>query len=466
MKSNFIVIGAGPAGLACGYELTRLMPGNRQNTIVLEKNALPGGLARTSTFRGRMYDIGPHRFYTKNMEVLRLWKKLLGRDFRKVKRHTRIFYKGKYFHYPLDLWDVIINIGFIESLKCLISYAGARIAYRGKESKTFEDWVVGHFGRRLYEMFFQSYTEKVWGIPCKEIAAKWASQRIKNLDFKELLMTALHIRKTPNAKSLVKEFYYPKKGAGQMYRKIAEVIRQKNGKVSLRSSVTRMRVKGNVIAAVTYTNAGKAYTVPATEVFSSMPITSCIEALSPPPPKEVLLASRSLRYRDHITVNLLVKGNDIFPDQWIYIHDKQVKAARIANYNNFSDRQSSLKQSALSVEYFVFRTDSLWRAKDDDLIAFATTELQRIGLLRPGAVIDGFVVREPDSYPMYFVGYESHFATVSRYLSSIRNLHLIGRGGMYKYNNMDHSMIDGLISARNMVKSGKMKQKETHDYLE
>lgn len=279
-------------------------------------------------------------------------------------------------------------------------------------------------------------------------------------------MTALHIRTTPNAKSLVKEFYYPKKGAGQMYRKIAEVIRQKNGKVSLRSSVTRMRVKGNVIAAVTYTNAGKAYTVPATEVFSSMPITSCIEALSPPPPKEVLLASRSLRYRDHITVNLLVKGNDIFPDQWIYIHDKQVKAARIANYNNFSDRQSSLKQSALSVEYFVFRTDSLWRAKDDDLIAFATTELQRIGLLRPGAVIDGFVVREPDSYPMYFVGYESHFATVSRYLSSIRNLHLIGRGGMYKYNNMDHSMIDGLISARNMVKSGKMKQKETHDYLE
>lgn len=448
MEKPTVVIGAGPAGLACSLTLLGARLSKGSPLVVIDRNAAPGGLARSVSLRGHYFDIGPHRFYTKNDDIEKLWKNVLGKKFHKIRRYTRIYYDKTLFHYPLEVRDVISRIGLLDSILCFVSFVYAKLAYFGKEPKTFEDWTIKHFGRRLYEMFFKGYTEKVWGIRCSELGAVWARQRIRNLDFKELVFSALRIHAAPRAKSLVREFYYPERGAGQMFETMAGRIEKFGGNITYRSNIVRLHVRNNQIRSVEYEKGGKRFKLAVSRVFSSMPITSCLESLYPLPPKEIIESSRALRYRSHITVNLLVKGNSLFPDQWIYVHDRTVKMARIANYNNFYDKKRATGYSALSVEYFVFPTDPLWTMLDRNLIEYAAHELTDIGLLENPRVSDGSVVREADSYPMYFLGYEKHFEAVHRYLSSIRNLHLIGRGGMYKYNNMDHSMIDGIRAAK------------------
>ncbi len=469
-KGAICIIGAGPSGLGCAYELRKLK--QNRNIILLDKNDRVGGLARSIRFNNHYFDIGPHRFYTKNQEVLNLWETVLKKDLIIVKRLTRILYSNKMFLYPVRLKDVIDKLGIKESTVCFLSYIKAKLFLRSLDPKTFEKWITKHFGKKLYSIFFKTYTEKVWGIPCSKIGAEWASQRIRNLNFYEVVKTAIFGERGRKAKSLIDTFYYPKKGAGHFYERLARLLKKNGDRFLLDHEVTSINRSDNRITGIEYKDKnGKKSKGYIDYLFSSMPLTHFIEALSPKPSEVVLEAAKKLFYRDHITVNLLVNKSDLFPDNWIYVHSPEVKMARITNYNNFiNNKTPNMKQSGISVEYFVFKNDALWNMTDMELIELAKKELEVAGLVNAEEVADGFVVRESESYPTYYLGHKKYFKILKDYVSRFENLQLIGRGGMYKYNNMDHAIYSGMLAARNYMEGKKRydvwKINEDAEYLE
>lgn len=444
---HIVIVGAGPAGLGAAYELMR----HGIHSIILEKNDRVGGLARTFRYQGYSFDVGPHRFYTKNNEILRFWREFLGSDFIAVRRLTRIYYRGKLFKYPIEPLDALRGLGAKTSIRVLMSYLRSRVAPIERPN-TFEEWMVQHFGRALYEVFFKTYTEKVWGIPCRELGAEWARQRIKGLDLWEAVKSAF-LGSKKNIKSLIDEFEYPIQGAGLLYERVTAEIQRGGTKVFLGHRLSKIFHRGKRILAVEVETGEKRRRFPADLLFVSAPITAAVEALSPSPPREVVAAARTLRYRDHITVNILMEGDNPFPDQWIYVHDPAVKMARIANYRNFSAAMAPGPKHPVSVEYFCFAaSDDLWRMTDRELIAFAARELRSAGLGDGvGGNERGFVVREKDSYPLYYRGHRAPFETLRTYLAQFENLALIGRAGMYKYNNQDHATLTGFLAARNFM---------------
>lgn len=452
MKKKIVIIGAGPAGLASGIELLKnKKSGNDLEVTILEKNNIVGGLARSYFFKGHYFDIGPHRFYTKNKEVLNFWQRILGKDLIEVKRLTRILYKDRYFYYPVQFKDVLIKLGPLDTLKCLLSFINAKIFLRNLQPKTFEEWIVKNFGRKLYEIFFKTYTEKVWGIPCNKIGAEWASQRIKNLNFVAMVKNVIIKNSSKKSKSLIEKFYYPIQGAGQLYFKIAKIIQERNGKIYTNSPVLSISHGNNKITSLKYKHHVHDKEIKVDHLFSSMPLTHFIFALNPKPPQGIINAAKKLYYRDHITVNLIIKRASIFPDNWIYVNSPDIKMARIANYNNFKEKPEKEDSTAISVEYFVFKNDDIWKLKDSELIELAKKELAQIKLVSSDEVGEGFVVRETESYPTYYMGHLSHFNILKDYVSQFSNLQLIGRGGMYRYNNQDHAIYSGLLAAKNYL---------------
>ena len=365
------ILGAGPAGLGAALELCRH---GVHNIVIIDRNNLPGGLARTERFGAARFDIGPHRFFTKNVEINRLWHETLGDDFRPVERMTRILFNHKLFRYPIKASEMVLKLGTVESAKALLSYVQARLGGR-VGPVTFEDWVVQKFGRKLYETFFKTYTEKVWGIPCNEIGAEWAEQRIKGLDIVQALKKAVFPGSNGRAKSLVDRFHYPVLGAGQMDEVMCEQVTALGTKLMLNTSVVGVNRTGDEISSVTVrTPGGCLVDVAASHFFSSIPITHFIKLLAPAEPDSVRLAAEALYYRDYITVDLIVDGEDLFPDQWIYVHSPDVRMARIANYNNFSKSMvGESRKTGLSVEYFTFQNEDLWKSPDDMLVELAPT---------------------------------------------------------------------------------------------
>ena len=437
-----MIVGAGPAGLAAAYELGR----HGIPTTILERNDQVGGLARTLWFSDHGFDIGPHRFFTKSREVVDLWHEVLGSDLLEVDRLTRIYYKGKYFSYPLRPLDALSKLGIGTTLRAMGSYAAQRFKKRGEEPDNFEDWITEQFGKVLFEVFFKSYTEKVWGIPCDRIGKEWAGQRIRGLNLTQAIRHALTPRGKAKVRSLVEQFYYPRRGAGQLYEKMTELITAAGSTVHLERPVTRYEGADGRIARV-HTSDGSHHDVD--HVFISAPITSVVRGMDAPP--EVRAAAEKLTYRSHITVNLITRGAPPFPDNWIYIHDPTLKVARVANYGSFSDALITPGTSALAAEYFCWEDDEIWVMEDDDLIALALRELEAAGLLSDAAFVEGFVVREADSYPTYYLGHEADFGVVRRFVDSFENVTMIGRGGMYRYNNQDHAILTGLYAARNYM---------------
>lgn len=452
-KDAIVIIGAGPAGLGCSFELThhnKII--NHNSVVILDKNETVGGLARTYEYKGYRFDVGPHRFYTKNQEVLQIWHKFLKHDLISVKRMTRIFYKDKLFYYPIRLKDIVFKLGIVESFLTAISFINAKLFLRNFHPKTFEDWITKHFGKKLYRHFFKTYTEKVWGIPCSKIGSEWAAQRIKNLNFIEVVKTAIFGERTRKSKSLINQFYYPKKGAGYCYEKMADYVNKYNVRINLQSQVTKIIHTHSKITSVEYNQKGQRFNLPVDYLFSSMPLTQFILYLDPAPDKVVIEAAKKLSYRDHITVNLIIKKAHLFADNWIYVHSSAVKMARITNYNNFSKEMiKNLRYSAISVEYFTFQRDDIWRMNDQDLINFAMREMSCIKLAKVEDLLDGFVIRETEAYPTYYLGHKPYFDILKNYAEQFINLQLIGRGGMYRYNNMDHAIYSGLLAARNYL---------------
>jgi protoporphyrinogen oxidase len=444
-KNPVVVIGGGPAGLAAAYELVE----NGVQPLLLEKADRAGGIARTETYKGYHFDIGGHRFFSKVQEINRLWHKMLGEDFLTVRRISRIYYQGSFLDYPLGVSNTLSNLGAIESFLILLSYVKAQVRPYPQEH-TFEQWASNRFGQRLYRAFFQTYTEKVWGIPCHMIKADWAAQRIRGLSLMAALSNAL-LRKQ-NAKSLISEFLYPLRGPGMMWQRFQQAIEAGGGQVRLNARAVGIKHDNGSVAAVTYGDGDDIVEIPVGHLISSMPITKLVALLEPKPPAQVLEAAAKLCYRAFLIVVLIVDRQHLFPDQWIYVHSPDVQVGRIQNFKNWSAAMvPDSKKTSVGMEYFCNEGDATWTMSDADLIALASRELSELGLAQSTDVIDGLVLRQPQAYPIYDSEYGEHLMVIRDYLEGLDNLQTIGRNGMHRYNNMDHSMLTGIFAAQNAL---------------
>ena len=421
-----------------------------KDIIIIDKNSRVGGLARTEKFGCSRFDIGPHRFFTKNKEINQLWHDTLGDDFIPVNRLTRILYKKKLFNYPVSAFDALSKLGVLDSTEAILSYLNARIKPKN-QINTFEDWISNKFGKKLFDTFFRTYTEKVWGIPCDQIGKEFAEQRIKGLDIIQVLKNTI-IGKN-NVKTLVDQFDYPILGAGQMYEAWADLATSKGATILLDTKVVSIDVNDHNISGVKVEdNTGNEIEIVAKQYFTSLPITHFFDLIEPAVNKKILMANSKLYYREHITVNLIIDKSGLFLDQWIYIHEPDVKMARVANYNNFSKSMVSKKnKTAISVEYFAFQNDQIWKLDNQSIIDLAIDEMHSVGLIDKLSVEQGFVIRETESYPTYYLGYKDSYNILKDEVNKFENLYPIGRGGMYKYNNQDHSTYSGILAARNYL---------------
>lgn len=444
-----VVIGAGPAGLTAAYELAK----QSIQPIVLEQSNQVGGISRTETYKGYRFDIGGHRFFTKVTEVDQLWHEILGDGFIKVPRLSRIYYQGKFYDYPLSLWNALFNLGIGTSAIILLSYLKAKFKskLRTVEPETFEEWVSDRFGIRLYRIFFKTYTEKVWGIPCNKIRADWAAQRIQGMSLKRAVINALF--KTQNAKSLIKEFNYPLFGPGMMWERCQELIEQKGGTVALNTRVTQIKREGTRIKSITIQQGDQETQLQGIHFISSMPVTALLHRLDPPPPPQVLEAARGLKYRDFLIVSLIIDRDHLFPDNWIYIHSPEFKVGRIQNFKNWSPEMvPDANKTCLGMEYFCSQGDELWEMSDEALIELASQEAAALGLgVELKDIKDGTVIRQLKAYPVYDGEYRQHLNVIQEYLETFENLQTVGRNGMHRYNNQDHSMLTAMLAVKNLL---------------
>ena len=439
-----LIIGAGPAGLAAAYELIR--QGHRP--VVLEKGDKTGGLARTEVFKGFRFDIGGHRFFTKNDAIMRLWQGVLGEGLITVPRTSRIYYEGRFFNYPLSFFNAISGMGVIESLLILFSYLRVQVRPYPEE-ETFEQWVSNRFGRRLYGKFFEPYTVKMWGLPCHSIPSDWARQRIKGLSLMAALSDAL--LGNQKAKSLIHEFYYPKMGPGMMWERFQERIEEKGGHVRLNTELMGLNHANGWIKGVKCVEGDKAFEIPVGHVISSLPLPKLVNMLNSRAPADVLEAANTLSYRALILVVLILDKDELFSDQWIYIHSPGFRVGRIQNFKNWSDAMvPDTRKTSLGMEYFCSEGDDISVMSDEELSDLAVRELARLGLAEGDDAIDSFVVRQPDAYPVYSDGHENRIRIIRDFLNGFENLQTIGRNGMHRYNNMDHSMQTGILAAQNI----------------
>jgi protoporphyrinogen oxidase len=445
---HIAIIGAGPAGLTIGYLLAK----RGFEVTVCEGTDMVGGISQTARYKGYRFDIGGHRFFTKIAPVQALWEELLGDDFIDVPRLSRIHYGGKYFNYPLKAMNALMGLGPINAARIIFSYMHAKM-YPSPVEETFEQWVTNRFGRRLYEIFFKTYTEKVWGISCKEIRAEWAAQRIQGLSLARAILNATALNRRSNSiKSLIESFKYPRFGPGQMWERAAERVQELGGRVLMKHWVHEVEMKEGKVTSILAKSPLGDVRIKADHVISTTDIRALVRCFGETAPPVARQAAEGLRYRDFLTVALMLNKADLFPDNWIYVHTPGVKVGRIQNFNNWSQAMVPDEgRTCLGLEYFCFEGDGLWNTPDADLTALAARELESLGLANARDVVDGCVVRMPKAYPIYDAEYREHLDTVREFIDPIPNLHTVGRNGMHKYNNQDHSMYTAMLTLENML---------------
>jgi len=444
---SVVVLGAGPAGLTAAYELAKA----GVTSTVLEADDTVGGLSRTAEYKGYRFDIGGHRFFTKVTPVEELWIEILGDDLLTRPRLSRIYYNGKFFSYPLKPFNALFGLGIFETTRCVASYGWARLFPRRPE-EDFATWITNRFGKRLFEVFFKTYTEKVWGIPCSQIQAEWAAQRIKGLSLTTALKNALigdrSARKQDTVKTLINEFLYPRHGPGMMWEKARELVEGMGSRVLMEQAVSRVCWSSGRVTAVEA--GGRTYE--ADQFISSVAIRDLIESLEPAPPENVIAAAQRLKYRDFLTVALMVRGESLFPDNWIYIHEPGVKLGRLQNFKNWSPEMvPDPAMTGLGLEYFCSEGDELWSMTDAELVELGKREIVELGFTTAADITDGTVVRMKKAYPVYDRDYAPALETIRAFLATLSNLQLIGRNGMHRYNNQDHSMLTAMLAARNIL---------------
>ena len=442
-----LVCGAGPAGLTAAYLLGR--GGTR--VTVLEADSQVGGLARTCRYKEFGFDVGGHRFFTKIGAVQALWDELLGEDMIDVPRLSRIHYAGHFFHYPLRPASALFGLGLWRTSRVLLSYAWSRLRPSPAEDN-FEEWVSNRFGSELYRIFFKTYTEKVWGVACTEIRAEWAAQRIQGLSLARAIMSASPLQRRSNGiRSLIDEFKYPPLGPGQMWERCAALVREQGGKVMLEHRVESFETSGSRVTAATVTTPDGPRRIEAEHFISTLSLRSLVRAFGDRVPGPVRAAAERLSYRDFIIVALLVDRADLFPDNWIYVHTPGVLVGRVQNFNNWSAALVPVPgKTLLGMEYFCSKGDAVWSRSDEELIALATEELQSLGLAPRANVVDATVVRVLEAYPVYDSTYRECVTTIREFLDSFENFQTVGRNGMHKYNNQDHSMFTAMLTVDNL----------------
>lgn len=451
---DYLIIGAGPAGLTAGYELVK----QGQAPLILEKDPrYVGGISRTEQSQGYRFDIGGHRFFSKSREVMDWWQAVLGEEMLERPRSSKIYYNKKFFSYPLRIGEVLLKLGIIESGLCVLSYLRA-FFFPIKPVRSFRDWVVNQFGQRLFSIFFKSYTEKVWGISCDEIGAEWAAQRIKGLSFFraaiDALFNSLGLGKgsEKSVKTLITSFLYPKYGPGYMWETVAKKISE-SGTIEMGAQPTAITKQDDGNYLVTVQNeAGETRQVTAQHIVSSMPMAQLAQVVELS--SEVRHAAQTLRYRDFVVVALFMEDNPVFEDNWVYIHDPDVQVGRIQNFKSWSPYMvPDSSKDCYGLEYFCNKEDPLWSTSDDELIAFAEKELKQLGLVKgETAVLGGHVVRQEKAYPVYDQHYKEAVNIMRKALEAQHpNIHLVGRNGMHKYNNQDHAMMTAILTVSNML---------------
>ena len=471
-----VVIGGGPAGLTAAYELAK----HDVSSTVLEADDMVGGISRTVERDGWRFDLGGHRFFTKVVPVEAFWHEILpDEDFLQRPRMSRIYYDGKFFDYPLKASNALTNLGIGEAILCVLSYfyaqadgAVRKLVGRPRSEEDLESWITSRFGRRLYNHFFKTYNEKVWGVPASSIQADWAAQRIKNmslwnagvnaiLDSLPSWLSFLKKGKATDITSLIEEFQYPKYGPGMMWEVCRDKVEAAGSKVLMETKAVKIRHEDDRAVAVVAEHAGVETEYPCTEVISSMPMSRLLMAMDPPPPDDVLAAAKDLRYRDFLTVALVVPDDGIFPDNWIYIHSPEVVVGRIQNFGSWSPYLVKEGRTCLGLEYFVNEGDETWSTPDDELVALAKKELEQLGLAKAGQIEAGYVVRQAKAYPIYDDRYRANVDVLRGWLAEhTPNVHPVGRNGMFRYNNQDHSMFTAMLTVENITTG------TTHDVWE
>ena len=450
-----VIVGAGPAGLTAAYKLSK----QYAPVVVLESDPeYVGGISRTVNYKGFRFDIGGHRFFSKSREVEDFWTEVDGENMLDRPRSSRIYYRGQFYTYPLKPFEALSKLGLIESALCMLSFLAARVRPT-RNPKTFEQWVSNQFGKRLFRIFFKTYTEKVWGMSCDEISADWAAQRIKGLSVGSAIKHALSRKKPKDRKQVVKTligtFRYPRLGPGMMWEACAETVRKLGGKVLLGRKVSGCRFDSvsNLWVVTARAANGGLEEYRAEHLVSSMPTRELVAQIEPRLPEIALQAARSLRYRDFLTVGLIVHDRGHFSDNWIYIHDPSVQVGRVQNYKSWSPEMvPDAGYCSYGLEYFCFEGDGLWTTSDRELIELAKREIQQVNLAASADVVDGCVIRQPKAYPVYDDAYQQHVNTIRKALDeNCPTLHQVGRNGMHKYNTQDHAMMTAMLTAKNIL---------------
>ena len=454
-RAPVVVIGAGPAGLTAAYQLGKA----HHPVVVVEADDVVGGISRTVERDGWRFDIGGHRFFTKVAPVENLWHEILpDEDFLLRPRMSRIYYDGKFYDYPIRPLNALRNLGITEAVRCVASYLWVRVR-PPKNQQSLEGYIVANYGWRLYHHFFKTYNEKVWGVPASELSADWGAQRIKGMSLWSAVWEPLRARllgrragKAKQITSLIEEFQYPKHGPGMMWERCTALLENLGVPVHMGHAVEAVERGESGATAVVVSHGGERRRLEAGHVVSSMPLSALVKVMDPPAPPEVQAAADALSYRDFLTVALVVPESRGFPDNWIYVHYPGVKVGRIQNFGSWSPYMVKDGRTCLGLEYFVFEGDELWAAPDDELVALATRELCALGLGGPEDVEQGFVVRMAKAYPVYDESYQQAVDTIRSWLDAeVPNAHPVGRNGMHKYNNQDHSMFTAMLTAENIL---------------
>lgn len=449
MKKKILIIGAGPAGLAVAYEIVKQKHSKDFDIKIFEMDKTVGGISKTLNLDGYRFDLGGHRFYTKFPEIEKFYKSFLGKDMLQRERLSRIYYQRKFFDYPLSAINALTNLGLASSTKILISWF-KRQFHRYKTESTFEQWVSNRFGDELFKIFFKSYTEKVWGMPTSKLSADWAAQRIQNFNlFKAILNATLKIN--IGAKTVIKKFYYPKLGPGMLYEKLKGVLEKEGVKIYLNSEIIGLKRKGSTIEEILVLKEGhKLNILKADYIVSTMPFDKLVTMLKPPPSVQSEL--NNLKFRNFITVNIVVRSNP-FPDQWIYIHEPKVKVGRIQNFRNWSPYmvKEGEDNTPIGMEYFASEGDKIWTMQEKELVDLAEKEIVQIGLVKKEDILKSFTYKVRNAYPVYNFNYKSALEKAKNFVEKIDNLYLCGRGGLFRYNNQDHSILTGFYVGRNII---------------
>jgi protoporphyrinogen oxidase len=442
-----VIVGGGPAGLTAAYALMKA----GVSSVVLEQDAQVGGHARTARHKGYLFDIGGHRFFTKIPEVDAIWREVMQDRFLRVRRLSRILYRGKFFHYPLKPFEALWKLGIFESVWVVMSYARKKLFPLTPEDN-LENWMSNRFGRRLFLMFFKTYTEKVWGMPCTEIRAEWAAQRIKALTLFGAVKSALFPRAKGEHRSLIEEFDYPEQGPGMLWERMAGILTDRGQQVLLERHVVGVKRDGFQVLSLKVRHGESVEEQAGTDFIASMPLPELVLGLDPPAPPEIQDSARALRYRDFITVAVMIRRSDVFPDSWIYIHTPEVHVGRIQNFRNWSAAMvPEAGTTCLGLEYFCNEGDRLWSLSDEQLKALARREIVKLGFAQEEEITDAAVVRQKKAYPVYDPAYRGHLDRLRDWLLQFENLQMVGRNGLHKYNNQDHAMLTSLYAVRNIL---------------